>query len=143
MSPKTPPSPDGSGQVSGGVAQPAIAAKRSAAPNQAAARLRQIVDAARGGEEKAPDHRRRERGDGRKAEELHRQVGKDCARIAHRVGDRRIGGMAETRVGDVPGAEAGKPEGDGSKKAEACKAPGLAAQESLKPMPSVVQRNRC
>ena len=39
MSPNTPPRPDGSGQVSGGVMQPAIAANSSAAPNHAAARL--------------------------------------------------------------------------------------------------------
>ena len=39
MSPNTPPSPDGSGQVAGGAVQPAIAASRSAAPNQAAPRL--------------------------------------------------------------------------------------------------------
>ena len=39
MSPNTPPRPVGSGQVSGGVMQPAIAANSSAAPNQAAARL--------------------------------------------------------------------------------------------------------
>jgi hypothetical protein len=48
--------------------------------------------------------------------------------------------MAEGWIGDVPGAEAGKPERDGCKKPDAGHAPGLAAQESLKPVLSVVQR---
>ena len=143
MSPKTPPSPDGSGQVPGGVAQPAIAAKSSAAPNQAAARLGRLSTPRAVAKKQAPDHRRRERGDGREAEELHREVGKHRTRIAHRVGNRRVGSMAEARVGDVPGAEAGKAEGDDGKKTEARQAPGLAAQEGLKSMSSVGQRNRC
>ena len=104
--------------------------------------LGQIVDAARRGEEEAPDHRRHEGGDGGEAEELHRQVGKDRARITHGVGDRRIGGVAEARIGDVPGAEAGEPEGDGGEKPDAGQAPRLAAQEGLKAMPRIVQRKR-
>ncbi|WP_437344196.1 hypothetical protein [Mesorhizobium marinum] len=39
MSPNTPPSPVGSGQLSGGVAQPAMAANSIAAPSHAAARF--------------------------------------------------------------------------------------------------------
>ena len=129
MSPNTPPRPDGSGQVSGGVTQPAIAGEEQRGAEPGGGAPGQAVDAARRGEEEAPDHRRHQRGDGGQAEELHGEVGKDRARIAHRIGDGVVGGMAEAGIGDVPGAEAGQREGDAREKPEPGQPAGLAAQE--------------
>ena len=81
MSPNTPPSPVGSGQVSGGVTQPAIAANSSAAPNQAAARLR-MPSTPRAVVSRKPQITAGTRAaTDDKAEELHGEVGE------HRAGD--------------------------------------------------------
>ena len=65
------------------------------------------VDRPRPGDECGPDDRRRDGDKRRQAEELHREIGEDRTGIAHGVGDWIIGGMAEARVGDVPGRKRG------------------------------------
>ena len=77
------------------------------------------------------------------AEELHGEVGKHGARIAHGIGDRAVGGMAEARVGHVPGAQAGQREGDAGKKPDAGDAACLATQEGLDAKAGIGQRERC
>ena len=107
MSPNTPPRPDGSGQVSGGVMQPAIAAaqQRAAEPGDARGAHGRSMPRPLASRT-APDDGRHQRRDRRQAEELHGEVGEHRAGIAHRVGHRIVGGVAEARIGDVPGAEA-------------------------------------
>ena len=61
MSPKTPPSPVGSGHVAAGVTQPAIAGDKSAAPNQARPRFGSRSTPRPLKKKNAPDHRRHQR----------------------------------------------------------------------------------
>ena len=92
---------------------------------------RHAVDAARRHEEDAPDDRRDEPDDGRKAVELHGEVGEDGARIAHGIGDGIRRRVAEARIGDVPRAEAGEREGDEDEQANAGETPYLAQREGV------------
>ena len=105
--------------------------------------LRQLVDAARGEQEKAPGDRRDESGDRRQAEELHGEVGENRACIAHGVGDGVVGGVAEARIGDVPCGQAGDAERHRRKQAGADDAPDLAAREGADAMARIGQRERC
>ena len=135
MSPNTPPRPVGSGQVGGGVTQPAIAAESSDAPNHARARRGMRSTPRAVAKKNAPDHRRHQRGDRGQAEELHGEIGEHRAGIAHGVGDRVVGGVAEARIGDVPRAKAGEAEGDGGQKRQARRPADLPARECLKAVP--------
>ncbi len=132
----------GSGQVGGGVTQPAMALParkpRTMRRRGAACDRRR---APRGRD--APDGGGRQSCNGGEAVELHGEIGKHRARIAHRVGDEVVGGVAEARVGDVPRAEARQSEGDDAQQRQARGAAELAAQEGLDAESRAAHRERC
>ena len=133
----------GNGQVLGGTMQPAIAAASSAKPNQNSPALGHPVDAARRKQQIPPDDSRNQRGNRGKAEELHGEVGEDRAGIAHGVGDGVVRGVRKAWIGNVPGGEAGDPEGDSQEQAGADQPADLPPRESLDAVARIGHRERC
>ncbi len=72
-------------------------------PNRRTRRL--AIDAMARHQQHAPDRQRHENGQCGQTEELRREIGENSAGIADRIGDRIVGGMAEARIGNIPGRQ--------------------------------------
>ena len=109
--------------------QPAIAANSSAAPNQAAARLAMLSTPRAVAKKKPQITAGTSAATEDRPKNCMARSENDRAGIAHRVGDRIVGGVAEARIVDVPGAERGEREGDAGQQRQAGGPAGLPARE--------------
>ena len=112
--------------------QPAIAANSNAAPNHAAAR-RPIWSTPRAVAKKKPQITAgTSAATDASPKNCMADVGDHRAGIAHRVGDRIVGGVAEARIVDIPGAQRGERESDACQQRHAGGPAGLPAREGAK-----------
>ena len=104
-SPITPPRPVGSGQPTLCGRQDAKAAARTIAPSQNSSRSHSRSSAPMRDHAPAPDRKRQHDHDRAEAENLHQEIGRDRARAAEQIADRRVGGVTEARILHRPGRE--------------------------------------